>query len=123
MMLLKRYGVIFYSILQRESSLPPWRSLRYMLKRLEARGEIAGGRFVSGVSGEQFADKQAIALLRKSKSDMPLGIHALDAVDPVNISQILALGEPIPVTSKGKFIFKQGRFSSVQVRPGDDRKC
>jgi ATP-dependent Lhr-like helicase len=113
--LLKRYGVIFYSILQRESSLPPWRLLRYMLKRQEARGEIVGGRFVSGVGGEQFADKEAIALLRKSTADKPLGIHALDAVDPVNVSQILALGEPIPVTSKGKFIFKQGLFSSVNT--------
>ena len=121
-LLLKRYGVVFYSILQRESSLPPWRTLRYMLKRQEARGEIVGGRFVSGVGGEQFADKEAIALLRKSTTDKSLGVHALDAVDPVNISQILALGEPIPVTSKGKFIFKQGHFSAVNTHPGHIRK-
>ena len=111
--LLKRYGVIFYSILQRETSLPPWRALRYMLKRMEARGDIVGGRFVSGVGGEQFADKEAIALLRKSRADKPLGLRALEAVDPVNVSQVLALGEIIPVAAKGKFIFKQGKFSRL----------
>ena len=118
-LLLKRYGVIFYSVLQRESALPPWRALRYMLKRLEARGEIIGGRFVSGVGGEQFADKQAITLLRKSKAECPLGVKALEAVDPVNISQILALGEIIPVKPKGKFVFSQGRFSEFKPRSVD----
>ena len=116
--LLNRYGVIFYSILQRESGLPPWRALRYMLKRLEARGEIVGGRFVSGVGGEQFADKHAVSLLRKSKADKPLGVNALDAVDPVNISQIVALGEPIAASAKTKFVFRQGMFCEVSPRPG-----
>ena len=115
-MLLKRYGVVFYSIMQRESSLPPWRVLRYMFKRLEARGEVVGGRFVSGVGGEQYADKEAIALLRKSKTEKPLGIDALDAVDPVNISQTLALGDSIPVTTKAKFVFNQGNFRLVSPR-------
>src|SRR3546814_4474973 len=53
--LLKRYGVVFRKLVERESQLPPWRELFYVLRRLEARGEIRGGRFVSGFSGEQFA--------------------------------------------------------------------
>ena len=63
--LLRRYGVVFRKLLEREDGLPPWRELFYVYRRLEARGEIRGGRFVSGFSGEQFALNDAAALLRK----------------------------------------------------------
>ena len=53
--LLARYGVVFRSLLARESRLPPWRELVMVYRRLEARGEIRGGRFVTGFGGEQFA--------------------------------------------------------------------
>ena len=53
--LLRRYGVVFRKLLERESGLPPWRELFYVYRRMEARGEIRGGRFVSGFAGEQFA--------------------------------------------------------------------
>src|SRR6185369_12606976 len=64
--LLRRYGVVFRKLLEREEGLPPWRELYYVLRRLEARGEVRGGRFVSGFSGEQFALPQAAAALRKT---------------------------------------------------------
>ena len=62
--LLRRYGVVFRKLLERESGLPPWRELFYVYRRMEARGEIRGGRFVSGFAGEQFALPEAVDLLR-----------------------------------------------------------
>ena len=114
--LLKRYGVIYYSLLQRETGFPPWRQLRYMLKRMEARGELLGGRFVSGVSGEQYAYKEALALLRSTRADKAFSFSERDAVDPINLSQSMNLGEHIPITSKGRFVFREGKFSLVEVR-------
>jgi len=62
--LLRRYGVVFHRLLERETGLPPWRDLLLAYRRLEARGEIRGGRFVSGYLGEQFALPEAVELLR-----------------------------------------------------------
>src|SRR5690606_7905430 len=62
--LLRRYGVVFRKILERETLVPPWRELLYVFRRLEARGEIRGGRFVEGFTGEQFALPEAVGLLR-----------------------------------------------------------
>ena len=67
--LLRRYGVVFWRLLEREADwLPPWRDLLRCLRRLEARGEIRGGRFVAGLSGEQFALPEAIGLLREVRA-------------------------------------------------------
>ena len=66
--LLRRYGVVFWKLLQREAAwLPPWRDLLRVLRRLEARGDIRGGRFVAGVSGEQFALPEAVKALRDAR--------------------------------------------------------
>src|SRR5207253_4136694 len=66
MTLLRRYGVVFWRLLEREADwLPGWRELLRTFHRLEARGEIRGGRFVSGLAGEQFALPEAIPLLRE----------------------------------------------------------
>src|SRR5256885_9887097 len=63
--LLRRYGVVFWRLVAREANwLPPWRNLLRSLRRLEARGEIRGGRFVAGLTGEQFAMPEAVGLLR-----------------------------------------------------------
>src|SRR3982750_4035901 len=64
--LLRRYGVVFWRLLEREAAwLPPWRELLRVFRRLEARGEIRGGRFVAGFSGEQFALPEAVGMLRE----------------------------------------------------------
>ena len=65
--LLNRYGVVFRAVLQRESLLPPWRDLLRALRRMEDRGEVLGGRFVDGFTGEQFALPEAEKLLRLSQ--------------------------------------------------------
>ena len=89
--LLARYGVVFWRSLEREAAwLPPWRDLLRVYRRLEARGDIRGGRFVAGFSGEQFALPEAIGLLRetrrKSGSDDWV---SLSAADPLNLIGIL----------------------------------
>jgi ATP-dependent Lhr-like helicase len=68
-LLLQRYGVVFRDLLARESAAPPWRELARVYRRLEARGEIRGGRFVAGVAGEQFGTSEAVDRLRKVRDD------------------------------------------------------
>jgi ATP-dependent Lhr-like helicase len=66
--LLARYGILFRDLLTRESNAPKWRDLLNILRRLEARGEIRGGRFVSGFSGEQYALPEAVESLRAART-------------------------------------------------------
>ena len=81
--LLERYGVVFRRILERESLAPSWRELVAVYRRLEARGQIRGGYFVSGVGGEQFALAEAIARMRAVRRTAPSGeLRVLAAVDP-----------------------------------------
>ena len=70
--LLKRYGVVFRHLLTREANTAPWRDLTRVYRRLEARGEIRGGRFVSGMSGEQFALPEAVGTLRDPRLEQKL---------------------------------------------------
>ncbi len=70
--LLRRYGVVSWRLLEREADwLPPWRELLRVYHRLEARGEIRGGRFVAGLAGEQFALPEAVGLLREVRRQRP----------------------------------------------------
>ncbi len=91
--LLRRWGVVFRDLIARETLAPPWRELLMTLRRLEARGEIRGGRFVTGFLGEQFALPEAIealrAIRRMSHDNLPL---AVSAADPLNLSGILLPG-------------------------------
>ena len=83
--LLRRYGVVFRKLLERESGLPPWRELFYVYRRMEARGEIRGGRFVSGFAGEQFALPEAADLLRSVSRDDYGGPRFNFGDDPLNL--------------------------------------
>ena len=70
--LLRRYGVVFWRLIEREAGwLPPWRDLLRVYRRLEARGEIRGGRFVAGFTGEQFALPEAVGALREARRKTP----------------------------------------------------
>ena len=69
--LLKRYGVVFHKLLIRESHTPPWRELLRVYRRMEARGEIRGGRFITGFSGEQYALPEAVGQLRALRRTRP----------------------------------------------------
>ena len=88
---------------------PPWRTLVQDLRRLEARGEIRGGRFVSGLVGEQFALPEAVEELRSSrKQGSDGGLILLSACDPLNLVGILAPGARVPAVLGNKIVFRDG---------------
>jgi ATP-dependent Lhr-like helicase len=95
-MLLARYGVLFRDLLARESNVPRWRDLLGILRRLEARGEVRGGRFVSGFSGEQFALPEAVESLRASRHRDCETTLEIAAADPLNLSGVVFPGERVP---------------------------
>jgi ATP-dependent Lhr-like helicase len=107
--LLKRYGVIFRSLLQRESNLPPWRDLVRVYRRLEARGEIRGGRFVAGFGGEQFAASDAVGRLRAvRKAEKIDELVVLSAVDPLNLVGILTPEARVPAIHRNRVLYRDG---------------
>lgn len=113
--LLTRYGVVFREILARESMVPRWRELLIMLRRLEDRGEIRGGRFVSGFLGEQFALSIAIDSLRATSPNPATGeLVTISAADPLNLVGILVPGERISPTSLKYISLRDGVPVSVE---------
>ena len=102
-MLLRRYGVVFRDVLERETTIPRWRDLLGMFRRLEARGSVRGGRFVNGFGGEQFAVPEAVASLREKHTlgnNEPITVAA---VDPLNLAGIVVPGER-PAAVPGKSV-------------------
>jgi ATP-dependent Lhr-like helicase len=107
--LLSRYGVVLRKLLERESLAPPWRSLLRALHRLEARGEIRGGRFVHGFSGEQFALPEAVGQLRRMRREEPTGaLVAISAADPLNLAGILTPGERVSAVAGQRILLRDG---------------
>ncbi|MFZ5782658.1 MAG: DEAD/DEAH box helicase [Pseudomonadota bacterium] len=108
--LLRRYGVVFWRMLERESpGLPPWRELLRVYRRLEAAGEIRGGRFVAGFTGEQYALPEAIGLLRDVRREPPSGTWtAISGVDPLNLVGILAPGPRLPALAGNRLLYRDG---------------
>jgi ATP-dependent helicase Lhr and Lhr-like helicase len=109
-MLLRRWGVVFWRLLAREADwLPPWRELLMCCRRLEARGEIRGGRFVAGFSGEQYAAPEAIALLREARRRPQDGHYlSLSAADPLNLVGILTPGARVPSLAGNRLLYRDG---------------
>jgi ATP-dependent Lhr-like helicase len=107
--LLKRYGVVFRTLLQRESRLPPWRELVRVYRRLEARGEIRGGRFVGGFGGEQFAAPDAVGRLRAVRKLEKAGeLVVLGAADPLNLVGILTPEARVAAIHRNRILFRDG---------------
>jgi ATP-dependent Lhr-like helicase len=108
--LLRRWGVVFWKLLAREADwLPPWRDLLMCCRRLEARGEIRGGRFVAGFSGEQFALPEAIALLREARRQPHEGHYvSLSGADPLNLVGILTPGARLPSLAGNRLLYRDG---------------
>lgn len=107
--LLLRYGVVFRKVLERETNLPPWRELLYVYRRMEARGEIRGGRFVQGFSGEQFALPEAVACLRDVRKQQKHGeLLTLSAADPLNLVGIITPGQRVPAQANNRILYRDG---------------
>ncbi|MGH9143396.1 MAG: Lhr family helicase, partial [Vicinamibacterales bacterium] len=107
--LLRRYGIVFRRLLSREANLAPWRELTRVYRRLEARGEIRGGRFVSGMSGEQFAAGEAIERLREVRRTPPDGrCLVISAADPLNLSGIITSGDRVRAATSTRIAYRDG---------------
>jgi ATP-dependent Lhr-like helicase len=108
--LLRRYGVICWRLLEREAAwLPPWRDLVRVCRRLEARGEIRGGRFIAGVSGEQFALPEAVASMRRVRREPHDGAFiALAASDPANLLGTIVNGPKVPRVAGSRVLWRDG---------------
>ena len=108
--LLARYGVVFWRLLTQEPGwLPPWRDLLRVYRRLEARGEIRGGRFVAGFSGEQFALPDAVGLLREMRRRPASGEWvSLSGADPLNLIGILTPGQRLSALTANRVVYRDG---------------
>ncbi len=109
--LLRRYGVVCWRLLEREAPwLPPWRDLIRVYQRLEARGEIRGGRFIAGLSGEQFALPEAVALLRQSRRRPAAGTEwvCVSAADPANLLGGILAGARVPRVPGARVLYRDG---------------
>ncbi|HET8773805.1 MAG TPA: DEAD/DEAH box helicase [Thermoanaerobaculia bacterium] len=116
--LLRRYGIVFRRMLTREPNAAPWRELARVYRRLEARGEIRGGRFVHGMSGEQFALPEAIERMREVRREAHDGkLVVLSAADPLNLTGIITADERIRAVAGTRIAWRDG--VAVSVMEGD----
>jgi ATP-dependent Lhr-like helicase len=108
--LLRRYGVVFWRLVAREADwLPPWRELLRTYRRLEARGEIRGGRFVAGVSGEQYALPEAVGSLRDvRRAERDGTLVSLSGADPLNLVGLLTPGGRLPALTGNRVLYRDG---------------
>ncbi|HHJ38150.1 MAG TPA: DEAD/DEAH box helicase [Methylothermaceae bacterium] len=110
--LLKRYGIVCRALAAKEPAMPSWLSLVRVYRRLEARGEIRGGRFIAGQFGEQFALPEAVSMLRKAhKPDQDPPV-VISAADPLNLNSVLSPSHPIPKYA-GKIRIENGVLKPV----------
>ncbi len=123
--LLRRYGVVFRRLLDNEPRTLPWWRLVRALRRMEARGDVRGGHFVTGVSGEQFALPEAVGLLRRIRRKAPSGQPVpVSAADPLNLTGILTPGPRIAKSTRSRVVYRDGVPVAAQeggtfVRLGD----
>ena len=120
--LLKRYGVVFRSLLARESSVPSWRELVLVYRRMEARGEIRGGRFVNSFGGEQFALPEAVGRLRAVRKMARTGeCVVISGADPLNLIGILTPDAKVPAVRRNRVLFRDG-IAIAALEGGDLRR-
>jgi ATP-dependent Lhr-like helicase len=123
-MLLARYGLVFRDLLERETTVPRWRELVGLFRRMEARGEVRGGRFVSGFGGEQFALPAALDSLREARrSGIKLESVTVAAADPLNLIGTIIPGEKIAAVAGNRVTFDEAvltpRETSTRSTPHD----
>ena len=106
--LLRRYGVVFRDLVQRDAPLP-WRELSMVYRQMEARGELRGGRFVAGFVGEQFALPEALESLRAMRREEPAGEEVvLSAADPLNLVGQITPGPRVPAVTGNRLLLRDG---------------
>jgi ATP-dependent helicase Lhr and Lhr-like helicase len=111
-----RWGVVFRDLLARENIAMPWREVLWAFRRMEARGTVAGGRFVNGFSGEQFAHPDAVALLRETRKRPRDGeTISLSAADPLNLAGIVLPGPRVPALRTNSVVYTDGVLAPTGV--------
>ena len=116
--LLRRWGVVFRRLFEQETVRAPWRDVLRVLRRLEARGEVRGGRFVGGFSGEQYALPEAVGLLRAIRKEPAVGaLVAVSAADPLNLIGAIVPGAPVPAVAGNRILYRDGVPVAVKLGP------
>ncbi|MCY1036387.1 DEAD/DEAH box helicase [Corallococcus sp. BB11-1] len=106
---LQRYGIVWRDLVMRESLAPTWRELLFVYRRMEARGELRGGRFVSGFVGEQFALPEAVDTARAVRRTAPSGVRIqLSGVDPLNLTGVVTPGPRVPAMPNNVVTYVDG---------------
>ncbi len=113
--LLRRYGIVFRRILDLENSVPGWRELHYVYRRMEARGEVRGGRFINGLAGEQFALPEAVRLLRQMDKHQDQSLISISAADPLNLTGTILPAERVPAVRKNRILFENGKAIATLI--------
>ena len=107
--LLRRYGILFRKLAEKENLAPSWRELVRVLRRLELQGQIRGGRFIEGVWGEQFALPEAITELRRiTKTEKTGTLVSISAADPLNLTGVLTPGKRVPGYFGNRILYRDG---------------
>jgi len=108
--LLDRWGVVFKDLLTREAAAPPWWQLVGVLRRMEAQGEVRGGRFVAGVGGEQYARNESVEHLRSLRDAAPSDDWLVVAgSDPLNLQGIVTTGARVAAKATNSLALRNGR--------------
>jgi ATP-dependent Lhr-like helicase len=115
--LLRRYGIVFRDLLARESLVQSWRDVLVQFRRMELKGEVRGGRFVSGFVGEQFALPEAVESLRASRKRGFGGVQEvkISAVDPLNLAGIILPGPRVPSVTTNFLILTNGVVARTMI--------
>ncbi len=117
--LLRRWGVVFRRLMDKESNLPPWRDLLRAFRTLEARGLIRGGRFVAGFAGEQYALPEAVGALRKARRQPKQGVLiSVSAADPLNLVGVVTPDARVAAVPKNRILYRDG--IPIAVREGGE---
>jgi ATP-dependent Lhr-like helicase len=118
--LLVRWGVVFRDLLVRETLALPWRDVLWALRRMEARGTIRGGRFVSGLAGEQFALPEAVdALRRVRRADRTGEMVTVNATDPLNLAGVVLPGPRVPAVRTNSVTYRDGVVATTDAQATD----
>jgi len=118
---LQRYGIVWRDLVMREALAPTWRELLLVYRRMEARGELRGGRFVAGFVGEQFALPEAVDVARAVRRHAPSGVRVqLCAVDPLNLTGVVTPGPRVPATVNNVVVYVDGVPQSVDTLPDEE---
>jgi ATP-dependent helicase Lhr and Lhr-like helicase len=116
--LIRRWGVVFRELVLREPLAPPWWELLRVYRRLEARGELRGGRFIRSVGGEQFATSEAVRELRELRNETETReLVILSAADPLNLTGILGPGARIPAVTGNQVAYLNGELVGWKKGP------